>query len=381
MVLVIAAAALIAGLAAADLAARAAKMAAGDRMLAQARCAADTGVERIKAYLLFDPLWSDGSVAVGPVDETSEVVSVDVKHSTENGVHVTTVTSVGRCLGTEKAVRTVIQTGEIPLVFAYGGGIKQLKKASMVFVGSCLIKSDLLVNGSLSVSGDAAVGLPGETRNVYADGDITVQKTDGINGNAYATGEVSAGGATGQSVSNWLPPAPFPDVEEVEKIVDFAREAAREEERTTGVQHYFPGSKTFTAADLAGMDGIYFAEGGVTISGGTTTARASVVSAAGITVAGALDAANVALITAGDVLLQNSKDVSVALVLAKGDAGWGGTGGGSASWSLKCGALAAGTVNNGFIRGNVTIEQNGAVDFGALAAPIHTAQVISRTEL
>lgn len=381
MVLVIAAAALIAGLAAADLAARAAKMAAGDRMLAQARCAADTGVERIKAYLLFDPLWSDGSAAVGPVDGTSEVVSVDVQHSTQNGVHVATVTSVGRCLGTEKAVRAVIQIGEIPLISAYGGGIKQLKRASIVFVGSCLIKSDLLVNGSLSVSGNASIGLPGETRNVYAAGDIDVQKEKRINGNAYATGEVSAGAATGQNVSGWNPPVPFPDIADVARLVDFAREAALEEERTTGVQHYFPGSKTFTAADLAGMDGVYFAEGGVTISGGTTGARASVVSAGDISVTDRLNAEKVALIAAGDVLLRNSRDVSVALVLAGGDAGWGGTGGGSASWLLKYGALAAGTVNSGFVRGNVTIEQNGAVDFGALAAPIHTTQVISRTEL
>ncbi|NHM28140.1 hypothetical protein G7K71_14355 [Desulfofundulus sp. TPOSR] len=379
--LVIAIGLLFAGLAAVLLSAQASKMAAGDRMLAQARCAADTGIERVKVFLMADPMWSNGSVAEGPVDESSEVEEVTIEHTAQGGKQMAVVTSTGRCGKIRKTVRAVIETGLVPLVAAYGGGIKQLKQYPLEFSGSSLVKSDVLVNGSLGVQGSAAIGLSGEKRTVYADGSIYVQKVKSIQGDAYATGYVHPLAATGKAVANWEPPVAFPDIGDLNSLIGLARSIAQATEQATGKQHYFPSSKTFTSSELANLEGIYFVEGDAYIPGGATNARASIVTADDIFVTGSLLAEKLVFMAADDIVLKNASGTSVALAAAGGDAGWGNTGGGNAYWSLKYGALVAGTVNGGDVRGDVTLEQNDKVDFGALAAPVHTAKVVSRSEV
>jgi hypothetical protein len=381
--LVIAIGVLFAGMAAATLAAQAAKSAVNDRAAAQARCAADTGFERVKLYLRSDPLWSDGSVAVGPVDATSAVENVVIEHYVApDGTQMAAVTSTGRCGNARVTVRVVVALGQTPLVASYGGGVKQLAASVPLSLGGfALVKSDLLVNGGFSVGGSAAVGLPGESRTVYAFGDITARKAGSIHGDAYATGSVSPRTATGSAVPYWQPPMPFPSVADVAPVVRFARYTAQSLEAATGVRHYFPCGKTFTASELARMEGVYFVEGDAYVPGGSTAARATVAAAGNIYVGGFLTAENLSLIAGRDINLKNASGTSVALAAAGGDAGWGGTGGGNAYWSLKYGALTAGTINGGSLRGNVVLEQNAAVDFSVLAAPVHTAAVVVRSDV
>lgn len=381
VVLVIAVGLLFVGLAAALFSAQASKMTVSDRALAQARCAADTGIERAKIFLMADPLWSDGNVAEGPVDETSEVEEVTIGHTTQNGKQVAVVTSTGRCGKTRKTVRVIIETGLVPLISAYGGGIKTLGGYNLILGGSSLIKSSVLVDGSLGVFGSSQIGLPGERRVVYADGNIVVRKNKAIRGDAYATGFVSPQATAGKTVSNWDPPVPFPDIGDVQAIVGLARSVAQALEKATGKQHYFPLNKAFTASELAELEGIYFVEGDAYLPSGVTNARASVVTADDIFVTGSLSAEKLVLMAADDIALKNASGTSVALTVAGGDAGWRATGGGNAYWSLKYGALVAGTVNGNYIRGNVVLEQNDKVDFGTLAAPVHTARVVSRSEI
>ncbi|WP_156896858.1 hypothetical protein [Desulfovirgula thermocuniculi] len=174
---------------------------------------------------------------------------------------------------------------------------------------------------------------------------------------------------------------PFPEIGDVNALVGLARYIAQAQEQATGKKHYFPGDKTFTASELAGLSGTYFVEGTAYLPGGVTNARAAVVAVKGISVTGSLQAEGVTLITAGNLALRNSSDTSVALAVAGGDAGWRQTGGGNASFTLKYGALVAGTINGGDLRGSVVLEQNDAVDFGTISAPVHTARVISQSEV
>ncbi|MGB9887078.1 MAG: hypothetical protein ACPLRW_08780 [Moorellales bacterium] len=382
LVLVIAATVLAAGLAVAGVASHALKMTASDRQVAQARMAADTGIERIKMFLMADPLWSDGSVAQGPVDETSEVEEVTVERAVRDGKEVAVVTSTGRCGNARKTVRAVIETGVAPLVSAYGGGIKQLADgAGLTAGGNSWVRSDVLVNGSLAVQGNGWIGAPSKTRTVYADGPVDMGKKGTLFGDVYATGAVYGAQILGESYPYWTPPVAFPDIGDVDALVGLARTMARAVEQATGVKHYFPGDKVFSASELAGLEGIYFVEGTTYLPGGTTGARAAVVAAGGIRVTGSLRAEGLTLMTAGNLELRNASNTSVALAVAGGDAGWRQTGGGNASFTLEYGALVAGTINGGDLRGSVVLEQNDAVDFGLLAAPVHTARVVSRSEL
>lgn len=380
--LAVAAMLLFAGLAAGQYALTASRAAADDRALAQARMAADTGVERIKVFLLADPLWSDGGVAEGPVDETSEVEKVTVEHTVQDGKQVAVVTSTGKCRGARKTVRAVIEMGVVPLVSAYGGGIKQLKdNTGMTVSGSTVVRSSVLVNGSFQLIGTGCVGDPNRPRTVYADGYIWVKKVYTIYGDAYATSWITPRAATGTQDDYWTPPAPFPDIKALSALTALARETALALERATGTQHYFSTSKTFTAPELAAMEGVYYVEGDAYLPAGTIKGRASVVAAGNIHVNGSLQAERTVLMALGDIVFKNGSNTSVALAVAGGDAGWSATGGGNAKLTLKCGALVAGTVNGGDLRGNVVLEQNDAVDFGTIAAPVHTARVVSQSEI
>lgn len=379
--MVIAIGLLFAGLAAATLSVQASKVAVGDRELAQARCAADTGIERVKVFLMADPLWSDGSVAEGPVDESSEVEDVTIEHAAQDGKRVAVVTSTGRCGKTKKTVRAVIETGLVPLISSYGGGVKQLKEGTgLTAGGNSWVRSDVLVGGSLTIQGNGWIGTPSKRRTVYADGVVNAGNRGTIFGDVYATSAI-IGTVSGKKNPYWDSPVPFPGIGDVDALVGLARSVAQAVEKATGKRHYFPGNKTFTASELASLEGIYFVEGDAYISGGATNARASIVTADDIFVTGSLLAEKLVFMAADDIVLKNASGTSVALVAAGGDAGWGNTGGGNADWSLKYGALVAGLINGGDVRGNVTLEQNDKVDFGTLAAPVHTAKVVSKSEI
>ncbi|MDI6895052.1 MAG: hypothetical protein QME70_10740 [Bacillota bacterium] len=345
---------------------------------AQARLAADAGVERILRYLAAHPAWSDGRVAVGPVGDRAAVEEVNIEREGD----VVTVTSVGvsgQVGPVRKTVTVRLRLGLVPLVGAYGGGVKALGGTPLEALGSAALFSGLLVSGGLSVGGSARVGSDSEPRKVYVSGDIYSQQPAVIWGSAYATGTVSPGAATGENVSGWTPLEEFPDIGRVAGMVELGRLQARLLEAATGVQHYFPGDRTFTAADLASMEGVYFVEGTAYVSGGSTSARASLVSGGDIVLYGSLDAPRVSLVAGEDVVTRDSSAVHVALIVAGGDVGWGGTGGGSGGFRMEYGALAAATVNGNRLRGNITLEQDDEVDFGLVSGPVHVAQILERT--
>lgn len=379
--LVVAAVLLIAGVTSAEYARVLSRATADDRALVQARMAADTGIERAKIFLMAYPLWKNGEMAEGPVDETSEVEEVTIEHTTQDGRQMAVVTSTGRCRNVRKTVQAVVETGLVSLISAYGGGVKQLKgETGFTVGGNSWARSEMLINGSLTIQGNGRIGSPSSKRTVYVDGTVNTREKGAIFGDVYATSEIT-GTVSGEKYSYWDPPVSFPDIEDVNALIGIARVIAWATEQATGEQRYFPLGKTFTASELKNLEGVYFVEGDAYVQGGAADSCASIVAANNISVTGSLLAERLVLMAGDSINLKNASGTSVALAVAKGDAGWGTTGGGRAAWTLKYGALVAGTVNGGFLRGSVVLEQNDAVDFGTLAAPIHTARVISRTEL
>lgn len=348
------------------------------RSVIQARLAADTGIERTKFFLLNDPLWSNGEASEGPVDETSEVSKVTIEHNIDGTV---VITSVGRCYNVTKTVKAVIKTGVVSLISSYGGGIKQLSRNPLELSGSSVINSNILINGDFTVWGSASVGLPGEERTVYANGSVYTNKEHVINGNVYAAGWAYNDAATGQVVSNWVPPVEFPQIDELSTLIELARSAAQTEGKASGKQHYFLSNKTFTENDLENTEGIYFVEGNAYIQSSSTNARVTIAASGNIYVTGSLWAENLVLMAGNSINFTNSSNTSIALAAAVKDIGWGNTGGGNSTLTLKYGVLAAGTVNGGRIRGSVFLEQNNGINFNLLAAPIHTLQIISNAEV
>ncbi|MDI7249973.1 MAG: hypothetical protein QME93_07885 [Bacillota bacterium] len=344
---------------------------------AGARLAADTGLERISRYLAADPAWSDGSVADGPVGPRSRVERVEIAREGEV-VRVTSVGVSGAAYPVRKTVWARLRFGLVPLVGAYGGGVKALGGQPLELLGSAQLLSGLLVSGGLSLGGDASVGSDSEPRKVYVSGDISSQKPGAIRGSAYATGTVSAAAATGENVSGWSPPEAFPDIGQVARLVELGRLQARLLESAGGEQRYFPGDHTFTAADLAQMEGVYFVEGTAYLTGGSTSSRATIVAAGGIVLSDSLQAPGFALIAGEDVVARNSTLVHVALIVAGGDAGWGETGGGRGGFRMEYGAMAASTVNGNRIRGNVTLEQDDEVDFALIPGPVQVVETLER---
>ncbi|MEW5935472.1 MAG: hypothetical protein AB1816_17980, partial [Bacillota bacterium] len=179
---------------------------------AGARLAADTGLERISRYLAADPGWSDGRVAEGPVGPRSRVERVEIARESGDVVRVTSVGVSGAAYPVRKTVRAALRLGLVPLVGAYGGGVKALGGSALEVSGSAQVLSGLLVSGGLDVGGSAQVGSDSEPRKVYVSGDVVSQKAGAIRGLVYATGAVSPGAATGESVSGWTPPQEFPDI-------------------------------------------------------------------------------------------------------------------------------------------------------------------------
>jgi len=344
---------------------------------AGARLAADTGLERISRYLAADPNWSDGSVAVGPVGPRSRVERVEIAREGEV-VRVTSVGVSGAAYPVRKTVRARVRFGLVPLVGAYGGGVKALGGSPLEVSGSAQLLSGFLVSGGLDIGGSARVGSDSEPRKVYVSGDIVSQRTGAIRGSAYATGTVSPGAATGENVPGWTPPQEFPDIGQVAQMVELGRMQAQLLEAAGGGQRYFPGNRTFTAADLAGMEGVYFVEGTAYLTGGSASSRAAIVAAGDIVLSGSLQAPGFALIAGEDVVARNSSLVHVALIVAGGDAGWSGTGGGHGGFRVEYGALAAATVNGNRLRGNVTLEQDDEVDFSLVSGPVRVTETLER---
>jgi hypothetical protein len=409
VVLVIVIGILFVGLAAVQFSAQASKTAAGDRELAQARYAADTGIERIKVFLMADPKWSDGSVAEGPVDLTSEVEKVTVEHAVQDGRQVAIVTSTGRCHGVRKTVRVVMETGQVPLVSSFGGGLKILNPnssahpgdhRSITIYGSGIrfpVNTDLLVNGNIYIEGTPVIGNTSKRRTVCANGSIFTDLAyfkPCIYGDAYASGQVDPRFVAGQAVSNWSAP-PLPDIEEVNKLVNMAREVALATERATGEKHYFASDKVFRSNDIKKLKrGVYFVEGNATIRDSVITdAQIAIVSAKNIYVDRTswwgwwsspypvIDDENLTILAANDIVFQYTRMVNVALAVAGNAVEWWPASGGTAS--LRYGALVGSMFRCLHYDGYTALElaQNDNIDFGILAAPVHTAKIISHSEL
>lgn len=345
---------------------------------AQARLAADTGVERILGYIAADPTWRDGSVAEGAVGDRAAVESVTIERQGEV-VAVTSVGVSGHIHPVRKNVRAKLRVGQVPLVGDYGGGVKVIGgRTALEVFGSAEMLSDLLVVGGLHLTGSGQIGSESRPSTVYVSGDIVSHKSGAIEGSAYATGTISPDVATGENISGWTPPQEFPDIAGVAGIVELGRLQARLLEAATGEQHYFQDDRTFTAADLARMEGVYFVEGTAYVTGGSTSARTSIVAFKDIVLHGSLDAPMLSLIAGGDVRAKNSTKVRTALILAQSDVGWGGTGGGQGSLRMEYGCLAAATINGNRLRGNVVLQQDDEVDFGLVSGPVHLLQVLER---
>jgi len=115
---VILAAALLLGIAVSGLSDQMSLTSGYDWRVAQARSAADTGIERAKAKLLENPMWENGSEVAGPIDPNvpdAQVDSVDVKqesltvNSDGSITRVVTVTSTGSSGGGPNKVSKTVQ--------------------------------------------------------------------------------------------------------------------------------------------------------------------------------------------------------------------------------------------------------------------------------
>jgi len=338
-----------------------------DWRVAQARLAADTGIERALRMLLADPQWRDGDRCTGPVCHGAEVERVEVLQQGS----LLRVVSVGKAGGVRRTAWAVVRPGLVPLLGSFGGGIKVLGGQVLEVSGSANLESDVLAVGGLLLWGSPSVGTAEKPRTVYAVGDVAGKKQT-VFGDVYATGTVSPGVATGREVSGWVPAGPLPSPEDVGQLLELARLQAEY------LGQVYPAGRVFTAGDLTLLRGVVFVEGDVVITGGNTGARAALCASGGIRVYGNLDAPRLLLLAGEDVDLSNSTRVRVAAVVARGSVGWGGTGGGRGSLVCEYGALVASELNGNFVRGNVRLRQDDSISLQGLAGPVHSLEVVER---
>lgn len=347
---------------------------AWDWDVAQARLAADTGIERALPFLLADPAWVDGGVAVGPVGDRARVESVRVDRAGE----IIRLSSVGISGRVRKTAWARVRAGVVPLVGSYGGGVKSLGGAALDLSGNATVDSNLLVRGGLNLSGSSQVGVPARPRHVYVEGDAWSKKQGTVCGEAFATGSVSPGMATEGEHPGWVPPEPLPQAGEIAALVELGRLQAELLEAAGRGTHVFEGDRVFTAADLAAMSGTYYVGGTAVLTGGSVVSAVAIVAGGNVRVLGDLDAPSVCLLAARNVSASNSRRVRVAVVAAAGDAGWSGTGGGHGSFVMEYGAMVASSLNGNFLRGSTLLRQDGTITFDAVAGPVRTFEILER---
>jgi len=383
---------------------RTSKTAIYDYCTAQARYAADTGIERIKLYFLGDSYWSDGSVAEGPVDKNSTVEKVLIEHQVYDNKEVAVITSTGRCRDVKKTVRVVMEISRIPLITSYGGGLKVLnpystakpddpKSVTIQSYGRLFpVNTDLLINGNLYIEGYPLIGNRSKPRHIYVAGSIITDyayNKPAIIGDAYAAGTVNPEYVSGTAVSGYEMPE-MPDINDVDNLVSVARELAKITEKATKEQHYFPSSKVFKESDIKKLKrGVYFVEGDAYIRGDVKTnseiaivaSRDFYIDRISYWIYPKIKDENLTIIAGRNVIIQYARTVDIALAVAKDLISWTPAPGGKAT--LRYGAFVGSRIYITHYGGTTTLEfsQNDNIDFDVLAAPIHTGKIIERTEI
>ncbi|QSZ28032.1 hypothetical protein ACETAC_04015 [Aceticella autotrophica] len=323
---------------------RTSRAAIDDRSLVQARCAADTGIERARLYLSADPSLRGNIITNYKVDDTSVVEKVTVADDdrTPSDPDVVKVTSIGKCRDFEKTVTAYMRMGKGTLFNLFRPGMTQIGAGKMDFSGNAHINSDIYANG------------------------YVIPNHNGINGTVYAVDPL-----THIPTPNWN--GVFPQISDINNLIVSAGNIAQ------AMGNYYDSSQTFDVSNL--KEGFYFVNGDVTINGGSTNNKICIVATGNINVNKVpLYASNLSLLTKGTIKFDaGNGDYKIALGVASDSIDFSGPGGGNSS--LTYGALVANnTVNGGFLRGNVTLTQDNNVDFNTIPAPGHTTKIISRTE-
>ncbi|MDI6604229.1 MAG: hypothetical protein QME35_03680 [Thermoanaerobacteraceae bacterium] len=252
LVLVVLSALLILAGTASYLSVRTSRAAIDDRSLVQARCAADTGIERARLYLSIFPFLRaniiPNLVSNYTIDNTSKNTYLEIMDDDQKRPNVVKIVSTGECRGVKKTVTAYVQLSTGTLFKLIYPGFMRLPSTSQYQPWqpeNAIINSD-----------------------VYLNGDLVNKAT--IKGNVYAAGKIkNYGHIYGQSNSNWK--GKLPDITKFSDLIDRAVSIAGQLSSILGNNgHYFNGSHTFTSYDLSNMNGYYFVNGDVTINGGTT---------------------------------------------------------------------------------------------------------------
>lgn len=273
--------------------------------------AAEAGVERAIAKLKVDPLWRDGFANLPFGGGTIESVVLTELSRTAAGV-VVKIDSTGAYRKARKKIEAQVTVSYDPFISYQGGGVNIAGEgandsltieSSTTVVGDSGHSTNLVFGGregsstlTLSVRKHKQMGQssgPIVYGNVYTRGNVAVTVQSGcmggstaVVGDVWANGTISAppGSITGTQHPNAGLNIPrFPanidptDAAKKQQFIDYYTKVAQ----GYGSGHYFNGDHSFTSAELANMNGVYFVNGKATIaeSCNNYTGRATIVAA------------------------------------------------------------------------------------------------------
>ncbi|MEW6172699.1 MAG: hypothetical protein AB1510_06470 [Bacillota bacterium] len=329
----------------------------------QAYYAANAGAEKALLLLKADPLWADinGTTLAGDFKDTSgkTVAHIDsVKVTTEATSWDRTVKTIVAQASAGQARKTVTVKAEIdaaPFTSYSGPGVNIVpvpgtsSSASLTLENGTQVHADLLYTGdSLTFAAGhghhgegedywrAIVGTEDKPRTVRATGTVKFDEygcpgggggsggggsTYVVYGYVYAsqfTPSVPSSFINGGYQSGWVPNPPIPAYPDID--TDTYRQAAMLADAISmpGGTHYLTGPRTISLSDS--MQGLYFIDGAVTLTGGSYSSRVTIVARDGITVQGNITKSGgaLSLVTPGDIVVDNGTNGVAALLFAGG---------------------------------------------------------------
>ncbi|MEW6574407.1 MAG: hypothetical protein AB1374_12340 [Bacillota bacterium] len=330
----------------------------------QALYAANAGIDKALLLLKADPLWEDagGTELAGDFKDTSgkTVAHIDsVKVTTEATSWDRTVKTIVAQASAGRARKTVTVEAEInaaPFTSYSGPGLNIVPEdssASLTLENGTQVHTDLLYTGETltfaaghGCGGNwrAIVGSsdPDDHRTVRATGTVVFDPSGGGGSGGSGSGGSGGGGGSTYVVYGYVYASAFshsdadlskyisdgwqrgwdPDIPDYPDIdLDTYRQAAKLMDALNfpGGTHYLAGPCTISLSDS--MQGLYFIDGAVTLTGGSYSHRVTIVARDGITVQGniAKSGGALSLVTPSNIIVNNGAgSVEVTALLFAG---------------------------------------------------------------
>jgi hypothetical protein len=216
---------------------------------------------------------------------------------------------------------TVIGDSSNPTNLVFGGKEPLASMLTIQATGSQpVIQGNVYTRGDVTVSGGSGMGggMGGGSTAVVGD----VWANGSISGTGYIDDGVSDGNDYHPNAGLDIPHFPAsidPTDSAKDAFIAYYRELARNYE-SDGTTHYFTGEKTFTQAELASMNGVYFVEGKALLQSGTYNGRVTVVAStyieleSGASLAPGNDTAVLGLLSLWDTIIKGQNNIRAVIL-------------------------------------------------------------------